>query len=196
MASLDILILALLSRHPAHGYELKKRVEAALGGAMGLNNKVLYPTLKRFEAMGAVTSELVTQDALPPRRVFAVTDKGLDALRDMLEDFDGAAARNPAEFQVRFAFFDLLPPGSRMEILQRRLKVVESDLERFNPGFVTNACSRWADSHLGALLELFGKELGCECDWLRAQMDAELDSGWQRRTSAARVGLRSEARGK
>jgi DNA-binding PadR family transcriptional regulator len=194
MASLDILILALLSRQQAHGYELKRRVEAALGGAMALNNKVLYPTLKRFEAMGAVTSELVTQEALPPRRVFSVTDKGLDTLRDMLEDFDDAAARNPGEFQVRFAFFDLLPPGSRLEILRRRLKVVDSDLERFNPAFVAGACSGWADSHLGALLELFGKQLGCESVWLRSQMDAELDSGWQRRRSGAKVGSRSEAR--
>jgi DNA-binding PadR family transcriptional regulator len=194
MAALEILILALLAKQPAHGYELKKRVQAAVGGAMTMNNKVLYPTLKRFEALGAVTSELVNQEALPPRRVFSVTDSGLDKLRDMLEDFDEGTAHNPGEFQVRFAFFDLLPPGSRMEILQRRLKVVEGELERLNPHAVHAAGSKWVDSHLGALLDMFGKQLGSERDWLRAQVDAELDAGWHSRGSAARVGSRSEAR--
>ena len=194
MPALEILILGLLSKQPAHGYELKKRVEAALGGAMTLNNKVLYPALKRFEEMGAVTSELVTQEALPPRRVFSVTDPGLDTLRDMLEDFDEAAAHNPGEFQVRFAFFDLLPPGSRMEILQRRLKVVEGDVGRLNPEFVHAACSKWVDGHIGALLDLFTKQLASERVWLRAQVDAELDTGWQGHKPGARVGSRSEAR--
>ena len=54
----EILILAHLSRQPAHGYEIKRSVEQSLGEAYAINNNQLYPTLRRFEEMGAITREV------------------------------------------------------------------------------------------------------------------------------------------
>ena len=48
-------ILALLAKEPAHGYELRQRVEAALGPAGGaLNPGHVYVTLSRLERSGLV----------------------------------------------------------------------------------------------------------------------------------------------
>lgn len=169
MAALDILLMALLSKGPAHGYELKKRVEAALGGAMSLNNKVLYPALRRFQEMGAVTSQLVPQEGSPPRRVFSMTEAGRDVLRDMVEDFPLGLARVEAEFYVRFVFFDMLSAPARAEVLERRRTVVEGDLDRLSPAFVEMACTRWGDSHVDALLDLFRRQAAVELAWLDEQ---------------------------
>src|SRR5258706_2164108 len=50
---IDILILSHLTGQPAHGYEIKKRVERTFRGMIPLNNKLLYPALSRFAESGA-----------------------------------------------------------------------------------------------------------------------------------------------
>ena len=47
MSYVEILILRHLTRRPAHGYELRKRVEQTVG--VLLHNNSLYPALKRLE---------------------------------------------------------------------------------------------------------------------------------------------------
>jgi len=47
MSYIEILILRRLRSGPAHGYELRKRVEETTGFV--LHNNSLYPALRRFE---------------------------------------------------------------------------------------------------------------------------------------------------
>ena len=47
MSYIEILILRRLRSGPAHGYELRKRVEQTTGFV--LHNNSLYPALRRFE---------------------------------------------------------------------------------------------------------------------------------------------------
>jgi DNA-binding PadR family transcriptional regulator len=120
---LDILVLAHLTHQPAHGYEIKKRVDRSLGSPR-LNNNVLYPALKRFEEAGAIEGELVPQQGVPPRRVFRLTASGHELLRSLLEDFPGDLAASEEEFLTRLAFFHLIAPEARREILARRRRVL------------------------------------------------------------------------
>jgi len=113
---MDILILGHLSHGPAHGYEIKQRVGRSIGFTHLLNNNVLYPALRRFEEMGAVTSELVPQQGSPPRRVYHMTEAGQEVLRGLLEDFPPEHATSE-EFVTRVGYFHLLDPRSRLEIL-------------------------------------------------------------------------------
>jgi len=116
----DILLLALLKNKPSHGYEIKKRVQETLGGAVMLNNNILYPALRRFEEMGAVKGDLVPQAGSPPRRVYRLTEDGKELLRGMLEDFPPKLAADDAEFLVRLAFFHVLGKEARLDILATR----------------------------------------------------------------------------
>lgn len=50
----DILLLAELTTGPKHGYEIKKNIQNRLGNNFELNHNMLYPTLRRFENMGAI----------------------------------------------------------------------------------------------------------------------------------------------
>ena len=62
-------ILALLAKEPAHGYELRQRLAAALGPAGGgLNPGQVYVTLSRLERSGLVRSETVGQASQPDKR--------------------------------------------------------------------------------------------------------------------------------
>ena len=58
------VVLALLAKEPSHGYELRARIERALGPlAAGFNAGQMYVTLGRLEQSGLVTS---TREAAPP----------------------------------------------------------------------------------------------------------------------------------
>src|SRR5436853_6523680 len=51
---LELAILGLLKEQELHGYELKKRLSAALGPFSSVSFGSLYPALARLEAAGAV----------------------------------------------------------------------------------------------------------------------------------------------
>jgi DNA-binding PadR family transcriptional regulator len=124
----EIVILATLSTKPQHGYEIKKGVERALGGKIPLNNKTLYPALKRFEEMGAVQCEVVRQEGKPDRHIYQLTERGNEVLQALLQDFSPDLLRNDAEFLVRVAFFHMLEPEIRLEILRIREELVAKHL--------------------------------------------------------------------
>lgn len=121
----EILILAHLTRQPAHGYEIKRRVEETLGDTWyAINNNQLYPALRRFEEMGAVTREVVRQTGKPDRHLYRMTDRGEEVLGALLREFSPELARDEVEFQVRVGLFHLLEPAARLAILQTREAVL------------------------------------------------------------------------
>ncbi|MEV4135958.1 PadR family transcriptional regulator [Dactylosporangium sp. NPDC049742] len=80
--ALDMCLLALLAKEPAHGYDLVRRVEAAGFEAVGYGT--VYPLLTRMRRLGLVADELQPSPSGPPRKVYALTDAGtarLDAWR-------------------------------------------------------------------------------------------------------------------
>src|SRR5215471_14826388 len=125
----EILILAMLQPVPRHGYEIKKDIDRALGGMVTLNNKTLYLTLKRFEEMGAVTRQVISQEGKPNRHLYQLTERGIELLQAYLRDFPASQASNDAEFFTRVAFFDLLDAQEREVILTTRLVYLEACLE-------------------------------------------------------------------
>lgn len=166
---LEILILGNLAVRPAHGYEIKQRVTRNTGSTVSLNNNVLYPALHRFEEMGAVHSELVPQQGSPPRRVYSMTEAGLDVLRGMIEDFPPEQASSEAEFSTRFAYFDLIEPPQRIEILAKRVHA----LHRL-AGFLREVLpDTWANRspYAGRLVQFKLDQTLDELRWLEQQLE-------------------------
>ena len=78
-------LLALLAQAPAHGYDLKGRLEADFGAAWpSVNIGQVYSTLGRLERDGLVTSEAVAQERRPEKKVYAITETGREILRGWL----------------------------------------------------------------------------------------------------------------
>lgn len=125
----DILILAILTERPQHGYEIKKNVGQVLGTEFSLNNGILYPTLRRFEEMGAIERKIERQQGKPDRHIYHMTALGNDILHDLLCEFPPEVAHNDTEFVVRVAFFDLLEPRERLDILAARRVFLRHSLD-------------------------------------------------------------------
>jgi DNA-binding PadR family transcriptional regulator len=128
MSYIEVLILRHLSRTPAHGYELRKRVEATTG--VVLHNNSLYPALRRFEEAGAVTKTAQPQEGRPPRHVYQITGVGRDLLHDMLADLPVSQAEDDNEFLSRLGQFALLEPAERAAVLDARQTALHERLGR------------------------------------------------------------------
>src|ERR1700758_2598694 len=126
MSYVEILILRRLRGGPAHGYELRKRVEQTTG--VVLHNNSLYPALKRFEEAGAVTKTAHSQPGRPPRLVYELTPVGHELLHDMLADLPPDQAADEVEFITRLGQFSLLNPAERTGVLAARTRAVHEQL--------------------------------------------------------------------
>ena len=129
MSYIEILILRRLHGGPAHGYELRKRVEETTGFV--LHNNSLYPALKRFEEAGAVTKAAEPQEGRPPRLVYTLTDVGRDMLHDMLADLPAEQAGELPEFLARLGQFSLINPAERAGVLAARTRAVRAQLAHY-----------------------------------------------------------------
>ncbi|WP_329331449.1 PadR family transcriptional regulator [Streptomyces sp. NBC_00663] len=75
-------VLALLTRRPNHGYELKARFEEAVGPQWGgLNIGHLYQILERLVRDGYVSRSQVTQADRPDKNLYTLTEAGEAELR-------------------------------------------------------------------------------------------------------------------
>ena len=129
MSYVEILILRRLRSGPAHGYELRKRVEETTGFV--LHNNSLYPALRRFEEAGAVTKTAEPQEGRPPRLVYTLTEVGQELLHDMLADLPAEQAGEPAEFLARLGQFSLINSTERAGILASRARAVRDQLAHY-----------------------------------------------------------------
>lgn len=129
MSYVEILILRRLRSGPAHGYELRKRVEETTG--VVLHNNSLYPALRRFEEAGAVTKTSEPQDGRPARLVYTLTEVGQDLLHDMLAELPAEQAAQESEFMARLGQFSLINSAERARVLASRTQAVHARLAHY-----------------------------------------------------------------
>jgi PadR family transcriptional regulator, regulatory protein PadR len=79
---LDMIVLAALSRGPAHGYAAIQEIRRRSGGALDLPEGTVYPALHRLEQKGLLSSRWTTAESGRERRVYALTRRGHRALAD------------------------------------------------------------------------------------------------------------------
>lgn len=127
----ELLILWQLLSGPKHGYEIKKNVQEALGETFEINNNLLYPTLRRFLEMGAISKKVVESEGKPNRHVYILTDQGEEIFNQMIRDFPRKLAGSQSEFLVRVALFDRLEYNMQQEILQKRQEVLQEKLNYY-----------------------------------------------------------------
>jgi DNA-binding PadR family transcriptional regulator len=77
-------VLGLLSHEPMTGYDIRKRVTHGMDYFWDLGYGQIYPALKALEKKGLVEKEMQQGPTGPSRKVYSVTEEGLEALRGWL----------------------------------------------------------------------------------------------------------------
>jgi len=81
------ILLALLSEEPAHGYELKKRYDEALGALWPLQQAQVYNNLRLLEKAKQIELDArVAQDNLPDQKQYRVTTSGAAELAEWIAE--------------------------------------------------------------------------------------------------------------
>lgn len=171
---LDFAILGLLHEGPTHGYDLRRRLNSALGPFRALSYGSLYPALKSLTERGLIAHVDEPGPAASttnrPRISYQLTADGK-------EHFEGLARRAGSDtadddtFEVRFAFFARTEADIRRLILegrrhrlQERLEAGRSDRDRRR---------EQADSWSRALARHAEDSTEREVRWLTELIDAE-----------------------
>ena len=86
--AIEHTLLGLLEREPRHGYDLAREFTSGtlLGEIVHLEPSMLYAYLKKLEGAGQVRSIVQAQGSRPPRKVFELTDDGVQALEAWLTE--------------------------------------------------------------------------------------------------------------
>ena len=93
-----MVLLALLERsgEEMYGYQIAKEIGAKAGGASFLKQGAIYPVLRSLHAAGLLSSRVEVSVSGPPRRYYAISPTGREALEawrgvwaDLREFVDG-----------------------------------------------------------------------------------------------------------
>jgi PadR family transcriptional regulator PadR len=90
--SVQLLLLALLTKEEKYGLEITKELRELSGGYFDLKEGTLYPALRRLEQRGFVESHWVEKESGMPRKYYKLTDKGRTAFKEASEVWTNLSA--------------------------------------------------------------------------------------------------------
>jgi DNA-binding PadR family transcriptional regulator len=132
---LEFAVLGLLHESPMHGYELRKRLNAALGVFRALSYGTLYPCLRGLLDQGLIAETKDKDDRTAgtagsrrARIVYELTADGKEHFQELAKQA-GPTAWEDDTFDVHFAFFARTEAEVRLRILEGRRSRLEERLE-------------------------------------------------------------------
>ena len=159
------VVLALLAKEPSHGYQLRARLQQALGPAGDtMNAGQIYVTLARLEKAGLVTAEhSAGLPDRPDRKMYALTAAGQQRVTDWLTEVSWPRP-DLAEFHLKLvaaAAAMLADPIAIVDAQRRELLHRMRDAQRA-------AMAEPDRSDAGLLLEGIVLRLQADLRWLEA----------------------------
>lgn len=133
--------LGMLTQGDASGYDLKKTFESSFGHCFAAGYGSIYPALASLAETGCVECEEIPQEGKPDRKVYRITDKGWEVLREELAN-PAPTHKIRSEFLAQMAFAHLMTPEQVQTVLDSRIEDADRNLQ---------------------LIDEF--ENGCDCDW-------------------------------
>ena len=122
------LCLGALMLGDATGYEINKLFEDGLfSHFMDASYGSIYPALTRLTEQGMLTCTAEAQDGRPDKKVYSLTDRGRETLREALMA-PLAGDKYRSEFVFASLFASMLPSQRMSEIVDRQLADCRKDL--------------------------------------------------------------------
>ncbi len=175
---LEFAVLGLLHEGPTHGYELRRRLNTALGPFRALSYGTLYPALKALVGRGLITTTApalevppaITTSSSRGRIVYELTADGKERFDELVAKV-GTDAYDDDGFDVRFHFFGRTEADVRLRILEGRRSWLEDNLARIRETAARNR--ERLDAYTAALQQHGEDKTEREVRWLTELIDAE-----------------------
>lgn len=144
--SLDHILLGYL-KDPATGYDLGREFEEGARHFWFAERSQIYPTLKRMERRGWLTSHEAPSERGPKRKVYRRTPEGAEELRRWLSD-GPHIGRERLAYLAQAAFLGTLPElDDALDVVRRMRAVWERKLAylEFAEEEVQREAGSWED---------------------------------------------------
>ncbi|HWQ77792.1 MAG TPA: PadR family transcriptional regulator [Anaerovoracaceae bacterium] len=122
-------ILGLLSWKQSSGYELKKVFEDSPYLYWSGNNNQIYKSLLQLQKEGLVTYETIHQDGAPSKKIYSVTKKGMDELKEWILTAQ-AVPEFKKPFLIQMAWADMLSKDELTKLFARYEREIETQLDQ------------------------------------------------------------------
>jgi DNA-binding PadR family transcriptional regulator len=126
----EFALLGFLLASPCHGYDLHQKFQVELGNVWHLSQSQAYAILKRLEARGDISSQLVEQDKLPTRQILHITPSGKRRFEEWLYDAGHNARAIRLEFLTRLYFILQYHPDHVARIYNAQRVEIRASIER------------------------------------------------------------------
>ncbi|MFF4508003.1 PadR family transcriptional regulator [Streptomyces sp. NPDC001401] len=104
-------VMAALLEGEASGYDLAKGFEASVANFWMATPQQLYRELERMENEGLVSARVVQQERRPNKRLFSLTEAGLDVLREYVGEAPAKPLALRDELMVKVQCVDIGDAG-------------------------------------------------------------------------------------
>jgi DNA-binding PadR family transcriptional regulator len=111
------VLLGLLSHEPMTGYDIKKVASLRMNYFWDLSYGQIYPTLEALEKDQLISREVVIEERGPNRKVYSITEEGLENLRKWLAE---PARKESHKYEVllKLYFGNQTPPDLSIKHIQ------------------------------------------------------------------------------
>jgi DNA-binding PadR family transcriptional regulator len=133
---LSYAILSVLVSEPCSGYDLAKRFDKSVEGSIGFfwnaTYQQIYRELAKLEEKNWIAAEIVHQEHRPAKRLYELTERGREHLREWIGESESAA---PIKDELLVKLFAGYLVGEEMIVAklerhahqhQQRLKIYEA----------------------------------------------------------------------
>lgn len=111
------IFLALLSKKPMHGYDMKNAFEELLSGQWSLNFGQVYTTLTRLERDGLVEIEEIKSEDKTEKKIYRLTENGQEQLDQWLkQEAEWSVFQDEISFQI--SAYELIDRDKASELLK------------------------------------------------------------------------------
>ncbi len=137
ISDIEAAILGLLYEEPQYGYQLEKIIEGwGMRNWTQIGFSSIYYVLKKLEKKDLVQSKLEKVEGKPSRKVFTITDLGIETMEEKIINLLSWNKKLINPFDLGLAYFNYLEPQEAIECLenyiestQGRIKFLESSVK-------------------------------------------------------------------
>jgi PadR family transcriptional regulator AphA len=128
--SLKFLVLAVLSRQPATGYEITKTFDATVGSFWRASHQQVYRELNALSRIGLTTFAKISQTERPDKKVYTITQAGTE---ELLQWLTSPTLERPIKDDLLIKVWagELLGANALRREIARLRAVHEAELQRY-----------------------------------------------------------------
>ncbi|EME8272221.1 PadR family transcriptional regulator [Enterococcus mundtii] len=152
MKSEDI-VLGILSEKPSSGYEIKQKFSTIFSNFYNASFGSVYPILHNLEKQGKVTSKLLPQEGKPNKKVYSITNKGVEAFMEFLQS-------SVEQEKIKWDFMVRLYYAKRLSAIEQKVLITEEIRRREQEVNTLNQLKREDWENKMDSFQLFSFELG------------------------------------